>query len=486
MNNFQTQASHVGQNKIAQQSAIAHWGKITQKSGLPPQGEIAQISNTGLSEVKKLSNKELLHLCQNCGANIRKLQRQFAVYLIEVNKRCVCRDWGFHSIGEFAAKLAGMGSDIIDRILRLGEKLECMPILKSLMLECGWTKLEVVANIATPETQKFWAEKVKTMTFAVLQKFVQEIRNQELLKKISNEKQIHQDQKEEKTQADISPNLTSGGESVQENTFKVESNTPQQQAIFQGFGTEENISAENFQKASITIFVRPEIEGKLRLFKFKLEKQQKKALNWEDVMEEFLKMAEERTGMPAKSNSAPAPTPTPAPAKQKTPILNNKSIQVKLKPELNLTQQSQQAPQSKEQESPQAITSNPSSQAQKKITHYISIETQRQLKTQYEEMCGYPNCNKPAENKHHTKRFSLESKNNPEKVHDCENIVPVCKIHHQFAHHGLIKNEEMKPIDAQTGAPNWKLQMQADKGAPKFKVDQMVNWFRKKSMEGVH
>lgn len=467
MNNFQTQSgqnqasqkfdqvSNIGQNKIAQQ------------------GEIAQISNTGLSEVKKLSNKELLHLCQNCGANIRKLQRQFAIYLIEVNKRCICRDWGFHSIGEFAAKLAGMGSDIIDRILRLGEKLECMPILKSLMLECGWTKLEVVANIATPETQKFWAEKVKTMTFAVLQKFVQEIRNQELLKKISNEKQIHQDQKEEKIQAGISPNLASGVKSVQENTFKVESNTPQQQAIFQGFGTEENISSENFQKASITIFVRPEIEGKLRLFKFKLEKQQKKALNWEDVMEEFLKMAEERTGMPAKSISASAS------AKQKTPTVNNKSIQVKIE---TGSQQAQQSSQSKEQESSQIF----GPQSEKPMRH-IPMATQRQLKVQYDEMCGYPDCNKPAENKHHIKRFSLEIKKWKESVdvHDSEAIVPVCKIHHQLAHHGLIKNEEMAPINAQTGVPNWKLKLQADKREPKFKVDQMVTWFRKKSLEGV-
>ncbi|MFA5829689.1 MAG: hypothetical protein WC843_04295 [Candidatus Gracilibacteria bacterium] len=455
MTNFQTQS---GQNQTSQKSEQVSTGG---QNKIAQQGESAQLSNTGLSEVKKLSNKELLHLCQNCGANIRKLQRQFAVYLIEVNKRCICRDWGFHSIGEFAAKLAGMGFEIVNRILNVAQKLEDKPKLMALMLECGWAKLEIVANIVEPETQDFWVDKLKSMSLVTLQTFVREIRNQEMLKAMSPQAKCEPNSILEKTMQN--------GQELQQNIFESKSNTPQQQALIQGFVNEAANMSGNFQKASITIFVRPEIEGKLRLFKFKLEKQQKKALNWEDVMEEFLKMAKERTEMPAKSNSAPAPAPASASTKQKTPILNNKSIQVKLKPELNLTQQSQQASQSNEHESPQA---------QKKITHYISIETQRQLKVEYNEMCGYPGCNKPAENKHHTKRFSLE--------HDHKNIVPVCKIHHQLAHHGLIKNEEMKPIDAQTGVQNWKLQLRADERAPKFKVDQMVSWFRKKSMEGVH
>ncbi|MFA5829907.1 MAG: hypothetical protein WC843_05460 [Candidatus Gracilibacteria bacterium] len=415
------------------------------------QGQIAQLSNVGLSEVRKipnvkqdeinkLSNKELLKLCQNCGSNIRKLQRQFAVYLIEVNKRCVCRDWGFHSIGEFAAKLAGMGSEIVNRILNVAQKLEDKPKLMALMLECGWAKLEIVANIVEPETQDFWVEKVKTMSLAVLQKFVQEIRNQELFKKNSNEKQIRQVQKEEKIQTSISPNLSSGTESIQEDVFEVESNTPQQQALIQGFVNEAANMAENFQKASITIHVRPEIEGKLRLFKFKLEKQQKKALNWEDVMEEFLKMAEEGVEVPRKVCKK----------SQKTEV----SASVKKVSEKMVPAKSQK-------------------RKSAKPTRHILVETQRQLKVQYYEMCGYPGCNKPAENKHHTKRFSLE--------HVHEAIVPLCKIHHQLAHHGLIKNEEMVPIDARTGAPNWKLQLRADERAPKFKVDQLVQKFRMSS-----
>jgi hypothetical protein len=50
--------------------------------------------------------------------------------------------------------------------------------------------------------------------------------------------------------------------------------------------------------------------------------------------------------------------------------------------------------------------------------------------------CGFPKCRKPAVNLHHTKRFALV------KRHLEGEIVPLCKIHHELAHAGLIGNED--------------------------------------------
>ncbi len=391
-------------------------------------------------ELEKIPNKELLRLCQECGLNIRKLQRQFAVFLIEVNKRGVHRQWGFHSVGEFASKLAGMGPEVVDRILRLAEKLKDMPNLMALLLECGWAKLEIIAGIAKPETQDFWVEKVKIMSFAVLQRFVQEIRNQEILKTIEQAKGS-----DVKEIARAQESVTAGEDAfAQQNIFKPESNVPQQQAQIESFVNGTSKTEQNFQKASITIFVRPEIEGKLRLFKLKLEKAQKKVLNWEDVMEEFLKIAERNS----TSKTQDFNTHKQAQVKQ-IPANGNKKVIQRIKVE---------------------------------ISRYIPNKIQRQIEEQYKEMCGYPGCNRPAENRHHTKRFSLEIKkwhsDRNTNVHDSKSIVSLCKIHHQFAHHGLIQNEEMQPHNAQTGAANWKLQLLADESAPKFKIDQLVQKFR--------
>lgn len=68
-----------------------------------------------------------------------------------------------------------------------------------------------------------------------------------------------------------------------------------------------------------------------------------------------------------------------------------------------------------------------------------------------EKACVYPNCTKPAVEVHHPKRVS-EEKNN-------ENLKLVCKIHHEFAHNGLIQNEN---------AEKWKYSKQI---APTKKAD---------------
>jgi hypothetical protein len=75
------------------------------------------------------------------------------------------------------------------------------------------------------------------------------------------------------------------------------------------------------------------------------------------------------------------------------------------------------------------------------------IPTKLKQKTfkQYNNLCAYPNCQKPAVEIHHPDRFAL--KRNHQK------LIPLCKNHHQFAHHTLIKNEQLDPW-------NWNLQLQ--------------------------
>mgnify|MGYP001572106931 CR=1 FL=1 len=49
--------------------------------------------------------------------------------------------------------------------------------------------------------------------------------------------------------------------------------------------------------------------------------------------------------------------------------------------------------------------------------------------------CAYPRCCRPVEHLHHAERFALS--------HNHRFIIPFCKIHHEFAHNGLIINEKM-------------------------------------------
>lgn len=61
------------------------------------------------------------------------------------------------------------------------------------------------------------------------------------------------------------------------------------------------------------------------------------------------------------------------------------------------------------------------------------------IKKTYGEHCAFPGCKYPAACLHHTIRFSYA------KSHDPFFIIPLCKIHHELAHFGLIENEQISP-----------------------------------------
>jgi hypothetical protein len=70
-------------------------------------------------------------------------------------------------------------------------------------------------------------------------------------------------------------------------------------------------------------------------------------------------------------------------------------------------------------------------------SRYIPVKTKKQLIRKYNHNCAYPGCQRESEQIHHQERFSK-----------CKNhirIVPLCKIHHEFAHNSLIKNETLDP-----------------------------------------
>ncbi|MFH1533419.1 MAG: hypothetical protein ABID64_00630 [Nitrospirota bacterium] len=70
-----------------------------------------------------------------------------------------------------------------------------------------------------------------------------------------------------------------------------------------------------------------------------------------------------------------------------------------------------------------------------KVTRYISIHLKRKLS----EQCSHQSCHRPAEVIHHPDRFS-QNRNH-------ENLKPLCKQHHEFAHNGI--SEPMQPADYQ-------------------------------------
>lgn len=128
-------------------------------------------------ELLKLSDSELYQRCRQYGMLALLARRKFAALLPEVKRRELYRRRGFASIHEFAAKLSGMSAESVDRVLQIARRLEDKPLLRE-RFEAGsqaWSKFKTVAYIATPETDKFWAEKLDTLPRPALEALVKSV-----------------------------------------------------------------------------------------------------------------------------------------------------------------------------------------------------------------------------------------------------------------------------------------------------------------------
>ena len=159
-----------------------------------------------------MTDKDLYGLCKEYGQKARFWRRRFAGLLPEVERRGLYRRRGCGSIYEFAAKLAGMSKESVNKVLQISRKLQDKPRLLE-QLETGaqsWSKLEKVAYVATVQTDGEWAERLGTMSQASVEAFVQNSRLKTPLERgIQPEKYAERSGalKKEELRFDLSPEL---------------------------------------------------------------------------------------------------------------------------------------------------------------------------------------------------------------------------------------------------------------------------------------
>ncbi len=90
-------------------------------------------------------------------------------------------------------------------------------------------------------------------------------------------------------------------------------------------------------------------------------------------------------------------------------------------------------------------------------SRYINAYQKRAIFEKHNHQCGYNGCNKPAQHLHHIDRWHHHKKHTK--------IIPLCKIHHEFAHNGLVENEKN----------NWQLNIS---GRPRTEADRVYRIFR--------
>jgi len=110
------------------------------------------------------------------GGDIKKLMRECALMLPEIDRQKIWKSKGFGSIYEYAAKLANMSRYQVELALWTVRKIEHLPLLMKVAQEKGIHAVRPVANVANKNTDAFWAEKASLMTKTGLETYVREVK----------------------------------------------------------------------------------------------------------------------------------------------------------------------------------------------------------------------------------------------------------------------------------------------------------------------
>lgn len=129
---------------------------------------------------KELTDRELHALAKKYGQNALLWRQKFIGLLPAIFKRRIYKRYGYASIFEYAAKLAGISHEQVQRTLSLERKLQQTPALQHLLVsgEVSVNKLARVASRVTPANEEFWATQVRVLPNRALETLVRDNRSE--------------------------------------------------------------------------------------------------------------------------------------------------------------------------------------------------------------------------------------------------------------------------------------------------------------------
>ncbi len=112
------------------------------------------------------------------GRNAREWMRKCIMMLPAIDRERVWERKKFRSIHEYAGRLAGMSHDTVNDALRILRVAEHMPDIMKVIEERGINAVKPIVTLLTINNQKFWADKIRTMSQHTLQMYRQGLENQ--------------------------------------------------------------------------------------------------------------------------------------------------------------------------------------------------------------------------------------------------------------------------------------------------------------------
>jgi hypothetical protein len=376
-------------------------------------------TNTTKPDVTTL-HKEFVRL----GKERHNITYKLLAILPKIYKLEIYKKYNYGSIYEYACKIAGIQHSIVKKTLKLHKNLRGKPHLQKAVESEGIHKVALVAKLATSNSDAAFADKVKNMSKHSLCELAREVRAKE---KVSNSGA--NDMALFSSPCHTAPNQGVPLASLchaAPSTIKIELDE-EMQFLFLKL---KNKLGNHLGNKEVLRKILKEVDCQ---HKIEQKESQKKEEIRNSHSQKFSRENCEQARFETKLHRSEVENPDVKICEQIFAIGKCGPIEEKIKKE------NQQGVKRRE------VAPFRKTKTQKAPTRYIPMHQKRVALAQNAGKCAYPGCSRPAEIFHHTQRFA--------EVRDHQSVIALCKTHHEFAHNGLIGNEEKS-------VSQWKLNLE--------------------------
>ncbi|MDP4007839.1 MAG: HNH endonuclease signature motif containing protein [Candidatus Peregrinibacteria bacterium] len=368
----------------------------------------------------KQSHKSLHMKFAALGRERNRLTYELLAILPQIYNESIYKEHKCGTIYEYAGRYAGLSHSVVEKTLKLHQNLNGKPFLYEAIRTAGVHKVALVAKIATAETDEMFAKRVKEMSMPALQELSKELRTK-----------VKMDQS---TLVLVEDDLFAEARVNNDTVDEVETNWS---------GTSYFGKCRATQEA-MTISLDPEMQFLFLQLKKKYEKESGVNLSGKQALR--LMLAELNSlGVGARGRKIDGngvddsvrldkdgvrvvkKSGEKGEIRQKTSVVKNFCAE----------KIDEMGGVSRSNHIINFIRSRIKIIDKSFFDRYVPVSTQKEILAKSNGKCEYPGCNRPYENFHHRVRFKNGG------THD--SIIPVCKIHHEYAHNGLIADELIKP-----------------------------------------
>lgn len=425
---------------------------------------VNDISPANSRTISSVSALHLHHEFVRLGSLRLKMKNKMLAILPQIYESGIWKKYA-GSIVEYAGKFGDIAKTTVIKRLRLEENLSDKPCLKAAIATVGIHKVALVAKITTCDTDESMAEKLLNMSKTAVQSLSKELRVGSSARAIhSPALQLCFDDptlmSSSVTQLlDIDPACTRSAEFESHNCADTESAPCKAIPVIKRLELDahdsfiflklkaklgKNLSDKEFIKLILEEREKQEFpEKQEKIIKEEFGKNRvkvspviipsKKHQHFENTYTSKSVTGDtSQSENPAKIQESTTPTDQKSLADDKSQFKNSAKIRESATP----TDQKSLTGETFPENSP--TMNRQSEQSQNSSTspepRYVTAAKKRQVIASTNSKCSYTGCNSPYSVLHHTDRYS-ESKS-----HD--SIIPLCEVHHEFAHNNLIKNEK--------------------------------------------